>query len=244
MNSQTMSSRAEAAGYYVFLVTTILSPIIFWPSAYIAVDTVKTVVIGLGVIVSAILLGYAAVKESRLVLPPKQILWTSISLIVSALFSVHVGKSLFGQGFESNTVSFIAVLFVAALAAFTLIQKKLERSIILYIGIFASYLVVFIFQALRVIFGSNFASFSIFVTQTSSALGNWFDLGTYSIVIVLISLCAIIFEKVENNLLGINRIICIRCIHRKQSTRLGHCFLGIVGDDYIPIDKIYPSKKL
>lgn len=196
-NGNKMLARAESISYYTFLVSLVLAPIVFWPSTYLAMDTVKTIVIGITVLASAIFLGLTALREKKLVLPPRPITWVSVlsvvSLVISALVSIHAGKSLFGQGFEVNTVSFIATMFLAGLVAFTLIQRKLERAVILYVGIFASYLVVFIYQILRIVFGSSFATFGIFTSQNSTLLGNWFDLGTYSMLIALVSLCAVIF---------------------------------------------------
>ncbi|MEI6305019.1 MAG: tetratricopeptide repeat protein [Candidatus Taylorbacteria bacterium] len=197
-------ARAESVSYYTFLVSLVLSPIVFWPSTYLAMDTIKTIVIGITVLASAIFLGLTALKEKKLVLPPRPITWVSVlsvlSLIISAFVSIHAGKSLFGQGFEVNTVSFIATMFLAALVAFTLIQRKLERAVILYVGMFASYLVVFIYQILRIVFGVKFATFGIFTSQNSTLLGNWFDLGTYSMLIALISLCAVIFLSLSQRM--------------------------------------------
>jgi tetratricopeptide (TPR) repeat protein len=203
-SERSQGNRVESIGFYTFLVSVALSPIVFWPSSYIALDTVKTVIIGLGVIISAIFLGLNAVKEKKLVLPPKTIFWTSLlvvaSLIVSALVSIHADKSLFGQGFESNTVSFIATLFLGALVAFALVQKRLERAVVLYVGIFASYFIIFLYHGLRLLFGVKFASFAIFQSQASGMLGSWFNIGTFSLVIALISLCAIVFLSLSKRM--------------------------------------------
>ncbi|MEI7463020.1 MAG: tetratricopeptide repeat protein [Candidatus Taylorbacteria bacterium] len=194
-------SGMETIGYYVLLVSLILSPIIFWPSTYIAVDTIKTIVIGLGILIGAVMFGLNALVEKRLVLPPRQIFWTSILMIVSlftsSIMSVHAVKSIFGQGFETITTSFIATIFLAGLLIYTMVQRKLERAVVLYVGIFSSYLVIFLYQVLRLIFGSSFATFSIFSTPNSTLLGNWLDLGVYSMIILLVSICAIVFLKLS-----------------------------------------------
>ncbi|MEI8328012.1 MAG: tetratricopeptide repeat protein [Candidatus Taylorbacteria bacterium] len=205
--------KSQKIAFYTFLVTVILSPIIFWPSSYMAIDTMKTTLIGLGVIISVVILGYASFREKKLVLPPKQIFWTSllivVSLMVSAFVSSHAGKSMFGQGFEFNTVSFLATLFVAGLVTFTLVQSRLERAVILYVGIFASYFVVFLFQLLRVLFGATFASFSVFMSGTSSILGNWLDIGTYSMTVLLISIIAIMLLPLSKKMRVVYWIIAV-----------------------------------
>jgi len=200
MNQNTFEirdNRLQSASFYVLLATVVLSPIIFWPSSFIALETVKTAVIALGTIIGILLFGISVIKEKRVNLPPRRIFWTSvllvISLVVSALMSAHVGKSLFGQGFETNTVSFIALMFVACLLTFFAVSRKIERSIVLYVGMIVSFLIIYIFHALRIIFGADFASFGIFQTKTVSLLGNWLDFGTLSIIVSIISLCAILF---------------------------------------------------
>ncbi len=197
INGLKKSGRVQSIGFYALLVTIILAPIVFWPSAYIALDTIKTFVIGFGVLVSAVCFGISALQERSITLPPKKILWISIllvaSLIISALVSTHTGKSLFGQGFELNTASFLATVFLAGLLTFSVVQRRVEKAIVLYAGICVSYLIVFIFQTLRLIFGSGFAAFSVFTSQTSSLLGNWTDLGTFSVLVAIISLSAIMF---------------------------------------------------
>ncbi len=198
------NKRARSIGFYTFLVSIILSPVIFWPSVYIALDTTKTITIGLGVLISAMFLCFTVLKENRLTLPPRKIFWTSlliiVSLIISALLSIHAGKSLFGQGFEINTVSFLATLFVGGLVTFTFVSRRLDRAIILYVGIFVAYFVVYMFHVFRLIFGASLASFSVFLSQTSSMLGEWPNVGTYSIVVALVSLCAILFLSLSKRM--------------------------------------------
>ncbi|MDE1941395.1 MAG: hypothetical protein KGI66_04710, partial [Patescibacteria group bacterium] len=203
MNPDTSSSqsaspkRIESIAYYILLATIVLAPLAFWASPYVALDLVKTAVIGIGSLVSAILFGIIALDERRLALPPKSIAWTSsliaVSLIISSLVSIHAGKSLFGQGFEIGTASFILATFVGALAAFTAVSRRLERGVIIYLGIVAAYVVLYAFHLLRFIFGPHFASFGILSSLTATVLGSWYALAAYSAVVLVISLSAIKF---------------------------------------------------
>src|SRR3989344_1515821 len=152
----TPSSSAPAGtntAFYIFLATVILSPLAFWPSPYVALDTVKTILIVVGVLVSAILLGRAAVREGHLTLPPRGLLWTgvlvAISTILSALASTHIGKSFFGQGFEAGTASLILVFLVGAMVAFLAVRGRPERTVVVYLGIVVSFFILYIFQVLR-----------------------------------------------------------------------------------------------
>ncbi len=210
------TARFRTIGFYSLLVTIILSPIVFWPSQYIVLDTIKTFIIGLGVVSSAIFLSIGALKDKSISMPPKRVMWTSIlmvvSLIISALMSTHAGKSLFGQGFELNTVSFISVIFLAGLLAYSVASQRSDRVAKLYVGVVVSYLVIFIFQFMRLLFGPSFVSFSVFTSKTSSMISSWPDLGTLSLVIAIISISAIAMLTVSKRIKIIFWILAILSI--------------------------------
>ena len=127
--SVVSTKKMESVASFILLFTVILSPLAFLPSAYIALDTVKTVLIALGVLLSAILFGIIAYKEKKVSLPPRAIVWSSIlvvvSLIVSSLLSTHFMKSFFGQGFELGTSSFILILLLAGLVTYVAVQRRI-----------------------------------------------------------------------------------------------------------------------
>lgn len=196
MNSDTPSVRLESTAFYVLLATVILAPLAFWPSPYVVLDVVKAAIIGIGTLISAIIYGIIAIQERKAVLPPSNIFWTTLciiaSLVLSAAASVQAAKSFFGQGFETGTVAFVAVLFIAALAAYAATVRKSERTILVYAALVATYLILFVFQALRIAFGPGFMTLSILGTRTASVLGGWYNFGTFSLVIALLSLVAVI----------------------------------------------------
>jgi cytochrome c-type biogenesis protein CcmH/NrfG len=196
-DSVHQSGRLEHIAFYFLLGAIILAPLAFWPSAYVPLDLVKTVIIALGTLVSVILFGFVAVKERRIMLPPKSLLWVSIAIVVSMLISsflsIQIGKSIFGQGFEIGTASFGILLFVAGLSTFVLSSRRPDRVIILYVGMAAAFLILYIFQVLRLFFGVKFMSFGMLNTITSSVIGPWFNIGIFSIVIALVSLSALAF---------------------------------------------------
>jgi len=204
LSPQTSQNRLESAAYYIFLITLVLAPVAFWPSPYIALDLVKTIVIAVGTLAAAILFGCVALKERVIALPPKKIVWTAllivVSLVLSSLASIHISKSLFGQGFEIGTASFIILMFVSALIAFTLVYRRTERAVIFYVGMVAAYLITYVFQLLRLVFGTGFASFSILNSVTSTVLGGWYDLAIYSAVVAVISLSALMFLKLSRRM--------------------------------------------
>ncbi|MEA2715196.1 MAG: hypothetical protein QOG91_224 [Candidatus Parcubacteria bacterium] len=188
-------SRLESAAFYIFLATVVLAPLVFWPSTFVPLNLVKTAVIVLGTLISAILCGIIALKERKMALPPKSI--SSISVLIavamtlSSLLSINAMKSLFGQGFEVGTAGFILCLFVSALVAFTLVARRAERAVVIYVAVVVAFLILYLFHALRFFLGSGFASFSVFNSLTATPLGNWPNMGIYSLVVALVSLIAV-----------------------------------------------------
>jgi len=186
----------ERIAFYIFLATIFLTPLAFWPGTYVPLDLVKTIVIAVGILASAILFGFVIIKEKHLTLPPKSIVWMSVliflSLVISAFTGIHASKSFFGQGFEIGTVSFILLMFLALLVAFTLILRNFERAIVMYVAIAASFVVLYVYQALHLIFGPGFLSFGVFNTVTSSPIGSWYSLSSFGFVVVIIALTAIL----------------------------------------------------
>ncbi len=197
------SNIMETVAYYFFLGTVILAPLVFWANPYIPQELIKTFVIGLGTIISTILFGFVFIKERRIVLPPKTIFWTSILIVlsasISALNSIQIGKSFLGQGFEIETVAFIATLFLAGLLSYTIIVRRPDRSVVVYVGMVVSFLILYIFQSLRLVF-HDFMSLSIFSSITGSLIGSWYNLGLFAVVVMTISLLAI-------NMLSLSRIM-------------------------------------
>ncbi len=196
-HSEKKSSRLESTAFYIFFATIILAPLAFLPTPYIIIDAVKTVLIAVGTLVSAILYGIIAYKERSVVLPPRSVVWTSIlvavSLFASSYMSINFSKSVFGQGFEINTVSFILILFLAGLVTFVALQRKIERATVLYIGIAIPFIILALVHGARLIFGPTFMTLGVLSAMTTTLVGTWYDLGLYAIIIFLISLSAIIF---------------------------------------------------
>ncbi|MBU6427221.1 tetratricopeptide repeat protein [Patescibacteria group bacterium] len=204
------------AAYYIFLATVILAPIVFIPSQYLALDLAKTVVIVMGVLASAVCYGIVILKEREITLPPKTIFWTSIliaiSLVVSSLISIHVGKSLFGQGFEVGTAGFILALFVSALVAFETIRRDQGRTLAVYGILGIIFAVFFVLHALRLLIGPSFLSMSVLTAATSTLLGNWNDLGMFSIMILIISSSALFLLPLTKKMKWIYGIVALSAI--------------------------------
>jgi len=197
-------SRLESLSFYILLATVILAPIVFWANPYVAQDLIKTFVIAIGVITSSVLIGFIVMKEKKIFLLPKSLCRTSvfliISIIISSFLSIHVAKSFFGQGFEIGNASFIVLLFLAGCAVYNIVLRQKDRAVVLYVGIVSAYIIAFIVHLLRVIFGPGFMTLGILNTATSSIVGSWYNLGTYSAIIFIVAILAIMFLRLSSKM--------------------------------------------
>ncbi len=191
------SSRLESIAFYVLLITVILAPLAFLPTPYIILDAVKTMLIAIGTLVSAVLYGVIAYKERSLILPPRSIAWTGalilVSLVVSSFTSVHLGKSFFGQGFELNTASFGLILLVSALVVFTAVYRKVERVSVIYLGMAVPFILLAILHLARLLIGPSFVTLGVLSGVTTTLVGTWYDLASYAIIVAFITVPALIF---------------------------------------------------
>jgi len=197
----TPSSRLENAASYLLIITAILAPLAFWPTQYVALEAVKTFVICALTLAAIVLLAVQALKERSLSLPPRSIvtigILTSLSIIVSSIASGHFIKSFFGQGFELGAGSFLIVLMLSGLVAFVVTARRADRAIVLYAALVSAFLLLWIFQMIRLVAGPGFATLGILSSVTSTVLGNWFSFGMYAAVIVIISFAAVAFLKLS-----------------------------------------------
>ncbi len=189
-------SRLESWAFSVLLATLVLAPLSFWSSQYVSLDTEKTIVIAVGVLASAVLYGIVALKEKKLTLPPRSIVWLGIlmalSLIASAFVSGHAWKSIFGQGFEESSASFIILMLLSAAVISAAVFRRAERAIVMYAAIVPPFLLLWIFHALRLIFGAHL-SLGILNGVTDTVFGSWYSLAIYSMTVVILGLSAVIF---------------------------------------------------
>lgn len=191
------SSRLESIAFYILIITVILAPLAFLPTPYIVIDAVKTTLIAIGTLVTAILYGALAYKERTLTLPSRGIFWTGavvvLSIIISSFTSIHLSKSFFGQGFELTTASFTLILFLAGLAVFTAVFRKSERVSVIYLGMTVPFILLAILHAARLLIGPSFISLGVLSGVTSTLVGSWYDLATYALLVAFIAAPALIF---------------------------------------------------
>ncbi len=205
--------RIESAAFYVALAAVVLAPLAFLPTPYIALDAVKTVLIAICALVAFALNAVALYRSDSFSLPSRGVSWSAtlvaVSLVVSSIFGTHASKSFFGQGFEINTAGFLIVLLLIGLSVFWSVLKKPERAVIVYVGMTASFLILYIGHALRFIAGPSFMSLGILQSVTSTVAGTWYDVAALAIVISTIALAALVFLPLSRRMKTVYAVLLV-----------------------------------
>lgn len=172
----------EKYSIWVLLSMIFLLPIFFIPSLSLPFQFTKTVLVFIGVLVLLLLLLVNRLKDGDITIPFNKILYAAWALPVvyflSAIFSASPSTSFFGHNFGIDTFSFIALMSLFITAIVMLVRTK-EQILSVYLVLFVSFIVVWLFQGLRLIFGVEFLSFNIFTLPTSNILGKWNDLAIF-----------------------------------------------------------------
>ncbi len=190
----------EKISYYIFLVFVFLLPLTFSPYQYVNFFFSKTILLSIIVLVGLFLVIFKIFKEGKYKLywHPFFIVFLFIPLwyLFSSLFASNTHSSLFGTGLETDTTSFIGLLFLLTLIIIYFIKAK-DKILITYFVFGVSYILFTIHQILRLFFGPNFLSFHIFLTTTSNTIGKWNEVAIISGIAALLSLLSVEFLRLS-----------------------------------------------
>lgn len=172
----------DVATRYIFFGIIFLLPIIFIPVDSVPFQFTKTFLIFVGVLIVLLVTILSRLKEGTLTVPHHPVLYAVWGLTavycISAIFSDNPGMSLSGLSLDIDTVAFIALMavFVSLVVVFF---RKREDILTSYLVLFLSFIIVWVFQGLRLIFGADFLSFDTLTFTTSNLLGKWNDLSIF-----------------------------------------------------------------
>ena len=171
-----------------------LLPILFIPSTFVPFSGGKVLLITLAVVLAMLFIVMAMLREGSLNLRFSPILlgvWSiAVITFVSALLSGDTRDALFGNGLDSYTAyfAFLVALIVTVTASFHYSKQMVIR---LYGVLIFSAIVLSLFHIIRIIFGPEVLSFSVFNSPTSSLVGSWNGLAILYGLIVLLVLMAL-----------------------------------------------------
>ncbi len=177
------NSFLEKMSYGIFIGLVFLIPVFFVPSQSVLFQFGKNLLVILGVIVLFSLWVFERFRDGKFSIPKSPILLAGLALpvvyLASAFFSKNWSAGLLGLGFEFGTAVSLALMFLLMFLSSVFLRNK-ERVFYLYLAIFASFLVIAVYQGLRLMFGPSFLSFgSLIPTSASSIVGKWYDLAIF-----------------------------------------------------------------
>jgi tetratricopeptide (TPR) repeat protein len=180
-----------------------LLPIFFIPGVYASLGFTKTYLVIVGVFISTIFISLAILRSGyfKVSFPfPLALFWAfSATAVVSALLSGDRQDALYGNALEVHTAGFILLLAVIITLASVFGNSKAAISR-LFLVLGGSAILVQTFHLLRLVFGPEFLSFSLFTTNTASVIGSFNDLALFSGLVVVVTLVAV--QQISVRVLG------------------------------------------
>ena len=172
----------EIAPSFILLALIFFLPLLFIPSAVIHAIFAKSMVIGIGVLLTFGLWILLRLKEGKFTISTNKLfLVCGIVLLtqaLSALFSPVPRVSFLGLGFEIGTVSLLALMFLLMFLV-TEFFRSHEKIFYAYIAFLAAFFILTLFHIIRFFGGADVLSFGFFTATTVNTVGSWNDLGIF-----------------------------------------------------------------
>ncbi len=170
----------DKVSFSIFLILVFLLPIFFIPFPSFNFLFGKAILIYLATGLLFIFWLLFKLKESAISIPKNSIFLIGFSVpaiyLVSTFFSGSVMNSLIGQGFEVGTLAFILTLFVLMFVTSSVVNNKTKIYYTL-LSILVSFIILSIFQLLRLIIGEGILPFGLATNSNANLLGKWNELG-------------------------------------------------------------------
>jgi cytochrome c-type biogenesis protein CcmH/NrfG len=200
--SNTTAGRLDRIAFIILQIVLFITPVFFIPSASVPLQTGKTAFILYGIVIAFIIWAVARLKDGVFE-APRSLFYTSagvfgLAYVLSAVFSANRAASFAGAGLELGSLSFVlpSLILFALIPLLVKSEKDLLRS---YATLLLSFLLVALFQVIRLVFGVDVLDFGIFASATSNLLGKWNDLGIFfglSAILSIITLERVSLSKV------------------------------------------------
>jgi len=190
----------EKASFNIFLVTIALAILAFLPSAIVSLAVIKTVIIGIGILLSFLLYIISRIRQGSISLPSQPIIWIgtllALSTIVSIILSVSPSNSFINVGFDQYGGAFTLIILLAGLLTILLCTTR-ERIASVVVTVIGAFSLAALFALIRILIafipgiGSSISlgwlGLGTFSTLTSTMVGSWYDLAILAGIVFLIS---------------------------------------------------------
>jgi len=190
----------EKFAYGLLGIVVFLLPFFVIPSASVPIPMSKSLLLSIGVLLTAVVYIISIINEGRIALP-KNLLSLSVVLLpvvflISALSKSTKTVSLIGYGFEVGTVVSIVVCAVLFFLTAHMFKSK-ERMFFSYFGFLVSGVIVALFQTLRMIVGADSLTLNVLTSGVSNLIGNWNDLAIFFGATAILSLVTLEMLRVK-----------------------------------------------
>ncbi len=187
-------SRLERLSYWITASIALLLPFFFVPVQTVSFQMAKGLLLAVGVVLALVFFIANLIKEGRLDVP-RNLITLSLVLIPAAFLASAIatgGSSLayLGYSFENGTVASVAFMSVLALLVAQLFKSK-DRAFSAYLAFLAGFIVVALYQLVRLFAGPDALSFGIFTNAVSNLVGNWNDMAIFFGSTALLSLATL-----------------------------------------------------
>ncbi len=171
-----------------------LLPILFFPSVTAPAEYTKVIIVITGIVVALILASLSMLRSGTVSVGVSYTLvalWIVAGLsFVSTILSGDFKDSMIGDLFSIHSTIFVILL--AVIPTVWMILRPSKGSIMrMYILLAVSTLALVLFHIVRIIFGVDTLSFSVFTSTVGSPVGGWNDLALFLGLTVILSLIAL-----------------------------------------------------
>jgi tetratricopeptide (TPR) repeat protein len=182
----------EALPFGLLVGLVFLLPVFFLSISGISLDVSKSALTVVLVVAATALWLVGRMVDGRIVVPKTFLVLFAALLplvyLISALASKVPAVSLFGQGFEVGTFAFTFVMFLLVFLTANLVNSR-DKVFTVYVAAIASFLVIAIYQAIRLMVGPDTLTFGgTFSGVLANTVGKWNDLGAFFGMIAILSM--------------------------------------------------------
>lgn len=176
---------------FFFVLTFSLAPIFFIPNIGLSLGFAKAYFVLIGVSIVLILLSLTILRRGvinfNFPLPLVLFWFFTFLALASALLSSDKQDAIWGNALEVQTVGFLTLMGLIMTTGLIMGKTKLTITKLFIASGLVSLLLLGI-QFLRLIFGPEFLSFNLFISNTSSYLGSFNDLAIFSGLVLIVSM--------------------------------------------------------
>ncbi len=187
MNDVTLGNISR----YAFIILAVLLPIWVLPYTIFPLEMNKAFLFYAITIIAALFSFIAVLQKASFKIPKSAALLAFAGVaavwLASSLFSSNTMLSLVGFGHEVGTLFSFVLMGVAMLLVSILFQPEI-KVLFFYFALFASSILVFIFQLFRAVFNVTLLPWDIFTSKIANTIGSWNEVGIFFGFIALISL--------------------------------------------------------